>query len=108
MQKTTKLAKITVLIVSGCLPVSSLAGEIYGRIAKNGAVFPDAEVTIKCTDFTDSVTTNSNGAYRSKGPSGENQCKVSVGNLSNSVTVYTSQGRTRANLEVKGDRLYRR
>ena len=84
------------------------AGEIYGRVGNNGKVFTNAAVTITCPGFNDTQTTNSSGAYRSPGPSGEQQCRISVSGASNSVPVITSQGRTRVNLEVKGNRLYRR
>lgn len=109
LSKKIKSRLIAIIILS-VLPLASLiAGEIYGRVAINGKVFANAEVTIKCTNnFKDSQVTNSNGAYRSKDVMGETECTISVSNANNDVTVYTSQSRTRVNLEVKGSHLYRR
>jgi len=103
---TPRVATLVILVLFG--PATSLAGEVYGRVAKNGAVFSNASVTITCSGFNETGQTNSNGAYRLNGPSGENQCKISVSSASNSITVFTSQSRTRVNLEVTGNRLLRR
>lgn len=96
------------LLLQAALAAPAAAGEIYGRVAKDGRVFADARVTITCINFSDTQITNSSGAYRSPGPSGEQQCQLSVSDATNTVQVITSQGRTRANLEVKGNSLYRR
>lgn len=109
LSKKIKSRLIAIIILSILPLASSIAGEIYGRVAINGNVFANAKVTIICTNnFKDSPVTNSNGAYRSKDTQGETECTISVSNASNDVTVYTSQSRTRVNLEVKGNRLYRR
>ena len=110
MRKTVLAIKIfiSVLLLGILLPPLSTAGEIYGRVANNGKVYPNARVTINCPNYSDTQSTNSSGAYRSPGPSGEQHCTISVSGASNTVPVITSQGRTRANLEVKGNRLYRR
>ena len=110
MSKTVSTIKVFlwILLLGVVLAPFATAGEIYGRVAKNGKVFANASVTIKCTSFSDTQSTNNSGAYRSPGPSGEQRCEISVNGASNTVPVITSQGRTRANLEVKGNRLYRR
>lgn len=110
MSKTVSTIKafLLILILGAVLAPLATAGEIYGRVAKNGKVFANASVTIQCGSFSDTQPTSNSGAYRSPGPSGEQQCAISVNGTSNTVHVITSQGRTRANLEVKGNRLYRR
>lgn len=110
MSKTVSTVKpiLWILLFSVVLVPIATAGEIYGRVARNGKVFANATVKIECPGFSDAQTTNSSGAYRSSGPRGEQQCTISVNGASNSVPVITSQGRTRANLELKGNRLYRR
>ena len=109
MSKTVPMIRSSICSLALCALAAPLAaGEIYGRVAKDGRVYANASVTIKCNGFSDSQTTNSSGAYRSSGPSGEQQCQLSVSGAGNTVAVYTSQGRTRANLELKGNRLYRR
>ncbi len=89
------------------LPLSSQAGEIYGRVAKNGRAFPDANISINCDHFEDSKTTDQNGVYRFSGPEGEEKCTISVDG-SNPVEFFTSRRRTRVNLEIINNRLYRR
>ena len=112
MSKTVSTIKafLLILILGAVLAPLATAGEIYGRVAKNGKVFANASVTIQCDSFryTQSTSTSNSGAYRLPGPSGEQQCDISVNGTSNTVPVITSQGRTRANLEVKRNRLYRR
>jgi len=110
MCKTGLMIKLllSITLLGVLLPSSSAAGEVYGRVGNNGNVYVNAIVTINCPGYSDTQTTNSSGSYRSPGPSGEQQCSISVSGASNTVPVITSQGRTRANLEVKGNRLYRR
>lgn len=110
MNKTVLSSKACVLLLlPGLLLTSSLnAGEVYGRVAINGKVYANASVTIRCPNYKDTQSTNNNGAYRLAGPRGEQQCKISTSGAANAVPVITSQGRTRANLEVKDGRLYRR
>lgn len=110
MSKTVSTIKVFlgILILGAVLAPFATAGEIYGRVAKNGKVFANASVTIECTNFSDTPSTNNSGAYRSPGPSGEQQCQISVNGASNTVPVITSQGRTRVNLEVIENHLYRR
>ena len=108
MQKIIKPILSTIIFIFALSSVSAIAGEIYGRVAHNGSIFSNAKVKIKCVGFNDLATTNSNGAYRSSGPSGESKCSITVNGSSNSITVYTSNSRTRVNLEVKDNRLFRR
>ena len=109
---SARIGKITIglvllFVASTLLPLSSLAGEIYGRVAENGRAFPGANISINCGVFTDSKTTDRNGVYRSSGPRGEEKCTISV-NGSNPVAFFTSTRRTRVNLEIINNRLYRR
>ena len=95
------------IAISTILPLSSSAGEIYGRVAKNGMAFSEANISINCDHCEDSKTTDQNGVYRSSGPVGEEKCTISV-NDSNPVGFFTSKRRTRVNLEIINNRLYRR
>jgi hypothetical protein len=108
LQKTIKPIFSTIIFIFALSSASAIAGEIYGRVAHNGSIFANAKVKIKCVDFNEVATTNSNGAYRSSGPSGESKCSIKVNDSTNSITVYTSNSRTRVNLEVKGNHLFRR
>lgn len=101
-----------------CLAVSILylifdthvshAGEIHGHVTSKGKVLPDAQVAIKCPSFSKTTKTNTKGKYRLRpGPSGEEKCTVSVNN-SNSVTFYTSKGRTSVKLAIVNNRLQKK
>ena len=99
------------VVVSLLIPNFSFAGEIYGHVAREGRVFPNAQVKISCPSFSSekTTTTDRKGRYRlSSGPRGEEKCVISVRGLPNSVTIYSSKRRTRANLEVVKGRLHKR
>ncbi|MCA9420293.1 MAG: carboxypeptidase regulatory-like domain-containing protein [Nitrospira sp.] len=100
------------LILGSVLEVSvSHAGEIYGRVAQDGKPLSGTSVTIECPSLSkgQTTTTDRNGVYRfPSGPSGEEQCKVSVEGSSNAVTIFTSKRRTSANLEIMKGRLRKR
>ena len=98
------------VLICALTSVSAMAGEIYGRVAKDGSIHDKVKVTIECqeVDFKDETETHSNGAYSLPGPAGENECTISVSNVPNSVKFYTSSGRTRVNLDVSANRLHRR
>lgn len=83
------------------------AGEIYGRVSDHGRVVGAATVSVECDSYADKTTTDRNGVYRVSGPRGEEKCSISVGD-SQGVTIYTSKGRTRVNLEIVGPRIIRR
>lgn len=97
-------------VLALCMTLAPLAhaGEIYGRVGRDGKVLAGATVTIQCESYSDSRVTDQTGAYRSSGPHGEQKCEIRVSGADNPVPVITSQGRTRVNLEVKGASLFRR
>ena len=112
MYRSARIGKIAIgfipfIVALYLMPHSSFAGEIYGRVAKDGRAFSGANISINCDGFTDTETTDQNGVYRSSGPPGEEKCTITI-NGSNSVTFFTSKRRTRVNLEIINNRLYRR
>lgn len=102
------LTGIFILTLTGSLlPKTSFAGEIYGRVAKDGKVYSNVNISISCGNFEKSTTTDKNGVYRSPGPQGEKKCNITVQN-SNPVSFFSSSGRTRVNLEITGNNIRRR
>ena len=95
------------LTIGAFLTCSAAAGEIYGRVSKQGRIVAGASVSVECDSVSTSDTTDRNGVYRVSGPRDEERCRLSV-NGSRSVTIYTSKGRTRVNLEIVGQRIIRR
>jgi len=79
----------------------SHAGEIYGQVTLGKKAHSKAKITFQCGSYKKTVSTNKKGRYRLRpGPSGEVKCKVSVSGAKGRVTIYSSKGRTRANLAV--------
>lgn len=100
-------SSLLVLLLGLSLPYTAAAGEIYGRVSKQGRVVSGASVSVECSSVSQSGTTDRNGVYRVSGPKSEEQCRISV-NGSDTITIYTSMGRTRVNLEIVGRRVIRR
>ena len=96
-------AGIILLMATGTVQ----AAEIYGRVVVDGKIVSGANVIISCSGFEDNSQTDRYGVYRSKGPTGEQPCEIRV-NGSNSIKFFTSKKRTRVNLEVTNNELYRR
>ena len=89
----------------------SFGGEIYGRLESSGKGKPNAKIKISCPSFSGPKTTSTdrNGEYRlTSGPRGEERCQISVSGSKNTVTIFTSKRRTKANLEIDNNRLRKR
>ncbi len=104
-----KVRHVVMMSIIIQLPLVVGAAEIYGRVSQSGQVLSGANVSISCPGFSTvrDVETEPTGVYRISGPPGEEECTIQV-NGSNFVTVLTSTGRTRANLEIVNDILIRR
>ena len=102
-----RYSSILLLLLGLSLPYTTAAGEIYGRVSKQGRVVSGARVSVECNSVSQSGTTDRNGVYRVPGPRSEERCQISV-NGSDTVIIYTSADRTRVNLEIVGQRVIRR